>query len=50
MASSCTREVQVGCLERFPLTRSDQALEQAAQGDGGEAILGSVQGVYRYGI
>jgi len=44
MASSCTREIQVGCYEILLHQESGQVLEWAAQGGGGVTHPGGVQG------
>jgi len=43
------REVQVGCLEKFILCYSGDALEQAAQGGGGVTNRGDIQEPWRCG-
>lgn len=42
-------EVQVGYWEKWLLRRSDEALAQAAQRDGGFTALGGVQETWRCG-
>ena len=43
MASSYTREVQVGYQETFLLSKSSAAVAQAAQGGGAVTVPGGVQ-------
>ena len=47
MASSCTREIQVGCYEILLHQESGQVLEWAAQGGGGLTVPGGIQGTFR---
>jgi len=42
-------EVQVGCLEKFFLSKSSEALEQTAYGGSGVTIPGGVQKLWRCG-
>jgi len=44
-----SREVQVGCLEKFILCYSGDALAQAAQGGGGVTNRGDIQELWRCG-